>query len=355
MDMSLPEAQMASGLALVGVLATAALTAVLIVVLFPLLRRYALARPNARSSHTVPTPQGGGIAVVIVALATWLGGVGWTAVASWQDPQIVAVATAALALAVVGMIDDIRPIPAAPRLLLQAGAVALVMVVLPDDIRVVPAAPAWIERAAVGLGLVWFVNLVNFMDGIDWMSVAEVVPITACLAVLAALGALPAAGGLLAIALLGAMLGFAPFNRPVARLFLGDVGSLPIGLMTGWLLIVLAGRGHLAAALLLPLYYVADATLTLARRLVRRERVWEAHRTHFYQRAVSGGMSVRRVIGRVLAANLVLAGLAVVTVIADSTMASATALLVGATVVGVLLADFSGTRRTPADVAGRPR
>ena len=103
------------------------------------------------------------------------------------------------------------------------------------------------------------------------------------------MGSLPQEATLVALTLCGAMIGFAPFNRPVAQLFLGDVGSLPIGLLLGWLLILLAGGGHLAAALLLPLYYLADATITLLRRLVKGEKVTQAHRTHFYQRAMDNG------------------------------------------------------------------
>ena len=99
------------------------------------------------------------------------------------------------------------------------------------------------------------------------------------------------------------MLGFAPFNRPVAKLFLGDGGSLPIGLVLGWLLLQLAGNGHLAAALLLPLYYVADATITLVRRMARGERITEAHRSHFYQIATTRGFSVMDVVKRVFGAN----------------------------------------------------
>jgi UDP-N-acetylmuramyl pentapeptide phosphotransferase/UDP-N-acetylglucosamine-1-phosphate transferase len=89
------------------------------------------------------------------------------------------------------------------------------------------------------------------------MTIAEVVTITAALAVFGALGLLPATQSIIGLALCGAMIGFAYFNRPVARLFLGDVGSLPIGL----LLVELAGRGGLAAAVLLPLYYLADPPL----------------------------------------------------------------------------------------------
>ena len=100
-----------------------------------------------------------------------------------------------------------------------------------------------------------------------------------------------------AATLCGALIGFAFFNKPVAKLFLGDVGSLPIGLLVGWLLLQLAGTGALAAAILLPLYYLMDATITLLRRLARREKVWEAHRSHFYQQATANGFSVMAVSG----------------------------------------------------------
>ena len=152
------------------------------------------------------------------------------------------------------------------------------------------------------LACLWFVNLTNFMDGIDWMTVAEFVPITVGIAAaLGSLGALPTHGIVVAVALCGGLLGFAPFNRPVARIFLGDVGSLPIGLLFAWLLVLVAGQGHLAAALLLPLYYLADATLTLLRRMKKREPFWQAHRTHFYQRATDRGFSVSAIVARVFA------------------------------------------------------
>ena len=115
-------------------------------------------------------------------------------------------------------------------------------------------------------------NLVNFMDGLDWMTVAEIVPITGAVVLLGWLGEFPASTILVAAALFGAMLGFAPFNRPVAKIFLGDVGSLPIGLLVGWCLLQLAWHQQFAAALLLPLYYLADATVTLLRRMAGANR-----------------------------------------------------------------------------------
>jgi len=101
------------------------------------------------------------------------------------------------------------------------------------------------------------------------------------------------------------MLGFAPFNRPVARVFLGDVGSLPIGLLLAWLLVLLAQR-YLTAALLLPLYHLADATITLLRRFAKGERVTQAHGSHFYQRATDNGFSVIEIVGLVFVVNVLL-------------------------------------------------
>jgi UDP-N-acetylmuramyl pentapeptide phosphotransferase/UDP-N-acetylglucosamine-1-phosphate transferase len=140
-------------------------------------------------------------------------------------------------------------------------------------------------------------------------------------------------------------LGFAPFNRPVARLFLGDVGSLPIGLALGWLLVLLAGNRHLAAALLLPLYYLADATLTLMRRLAAGERIWQAHRTHFYQRATERGFTVLGVVGRVTVVNLGLLVLAVITVVKPTLWVEGAALASGGVLVGWQLALFARGRK----------
>ena len=167
------------------------------------------------------------------------------------------------------------------------------------------------------------------MDGIDWITAAEVVPVTAGLTLFGLTGALPARATLTAFALCGAMIGFAPFNRPVAQLFLGDVGSLPIGLLLGWLLVLLAGHGRLAAAALLPLYYVADATITLLRRLVNGENVMQAHRNHFYQRALDNGLTVYQIVGRLFVVNIILAGLAAVTLLNNALMVQLTMLAVG--------------------------
>lgn len=315
----------------------------LIWLLRPLLVRHALARPNARSSHAAPTPQGGGIAVMAATVAAaslavlvWYGTRGLVALA----PATAAV----LALAVLGGIDDVRPLPAGLRLLVQAACVTALLVVA-DPPRVLPGAlPAAFERSALILAGVWWVNLVNFMDGIDWITCAAIVPLAGAIALFGLNGVVEPRAAIVAAALVGGLLGFAPTNRPVARLFLGDVGSLPIGLVTGGLLVALASSGALAAALLLPLYYVADATVTLALRLVRGERVWEAHRSHFYQRALGNGFSVLAVDAVVFTLNVALAGLAVATLAWPGPWPALAALTSGAVLVAVVLWSFDRPR-----------
>lgn len=320
----------------------AALSAGLTRVLRPLLVRYALARPNARSSHTVPTPQGAGIAVLAATLLA-----AGTAIASLLafEEGVWIVFGATVVIAIIGAADDLRPIPVTPRLVLQTLAIAVVMFAIPADLRIVQASPLWIERGILLLAALWFVNLVNFMDGLDWMTVAEVVPVAAALVAIGAVGELSPSAMFVAAALGGAMIGFAPFNRPVAKIFLGDVGSLPIGLLLGWCFLELAFSQHLAAAILLPLYYLADASITLLRRLLKGEAIWLAHRSHFYQRATDNGFTVLQVVGQVFALNVGLAALAGLSIRLNSAAVDTTLLTLGAVAVAFVLWRFSTPQR----------
>jgi UDP-N-acetylmuramyl pentapeptide phosphotransferase/UDP-N-acetylglucosamine-1-phosphate transferase len=323
------------------VIAAAALSAAILVAMLPWLARHAMAHPNARSSHRKATPQGGGLAVIA---ATLIVTVAATALGPFTLTTLWPVLIATALIAAVGAVDDLHAIEVVPRLLLQTLAVIIVAVSLPADMRVVPALPWWLERTLLVLAGIWFVNLTNFMDGIDWMTVAEFVPMAAGLVLLGFLGALPPHGVTIALTLGGGLIGFAPFNRPVARIFLGDVGSLPVGLLFAWLLMLVAGDGHLAAALLLPLYYLTDATLTLLRRLRKGEPFWQAHRTHFYQLATDRGWTVPQIVGQVFAVNLMLVALATATVLWPGRTTSVLTLAVGAALVGLLLWRFSRGR-----------
>jgi UDP-N-acetylmuramyl pentapeptide phosphotransferase/UDP-N-acetylglucosamine-1-phosphate transferase len=326
-------------LSIVAVGAAGLLSAALTWAIRPLLLQYALAKPNARSSHRVPTPQGAGIAVVAATLLVA------SVAAAFTDPSHatlpVAVLLAALFIAIVGFADDIKPIAVLPRLMLQAFAVGLVVFSAPGDLQIVPACPLWIERSLLLMAGLWFVNLVNFMDGLDWMTVAEVVPVAGAIIALGSVSELPQSATIVAAALFGAVLGFAPFNRPVAKVFLGDVGSLPIGLVLGWCLLQLAYSQQFTAALLLPLYYLADATVTLLRRLLRGEQFWTAHRSHFYQRATDNGFTVMAVVSEVFLLNAGLAVLAIASTMIPSTAIRLCLLLLGGAATALLMYRFS--------------
>ncbi len=324
-------------LALGVVVAAAALTAGLILLLKPLLVRFFLAQPNARSSHRVATPQGAGIAVMLALAAVCIAILLLSASLRGVVPSLMPVLAAAAALTVLGALDDAHALPAMWRFIGQTVAAIAVVASLPDDLRLLPGLlPLMVERALLVLGMVACINAVNFLDGIDWMTTAEVVPIAVCIAVLQALGAVPTPIGLLALALLGAMLGFALFNKHPAQVFLGDAGSLPVGLSLAFLLIFVA-QVDLVAALLLPLYIIADSGLALCRRLINKEPIFSAHRSHFYQRAVTSGFSVPQVTTRVFLLGLLLACLAIAAVLARSPAIALLLLAIGVAATGWLL------------------
>ncbi len=308
--------------------------------LIPLLRRAAvLDRPNERSLHQAPTPRGGGIAVVAAVLVAWLALI---AIGAARPGLLAALGGAAL-LAAISWQDDRRGLPPATRLLVQFGAVALGMVTLMPAGSVFQGwLPPALDAIAVALLWVWFVNLFNFMDGIDGLAGSEAAAIGLGLALFAGVGAGGEPGfAALAASVAAASLGFLVWNWAPARIFLGDVGSVPLGYLLGFLLLDVAARGHWKIALILPLYFLADATITLLRRLARGERVWQPHRQHFYQHAVQRGSSHEAVVRRVIAANLVLIGCGWA---AENGWGIA-ALAIATAVVLALLASLAGRRR----------
>lgn len=337
---------LASGLNIISglglALSAAVVSAVMIAALMPLLRRYALARPNARSSHAVPTPQGAGAAIIAVPIVILAFGYLTQDQGEWQ--LLLAAGLAVLALT--GGIDDVWPLPVWLRLLVQVLSAYLVVIARPEVVQIFPLLPSWLETAGLVLGLVWFINLTNFMDGIDGITVVQKSCVSLGVVLLLAIVASPAGNyvGPVAIGLLGALVGFIPFNKHVASAFMGDVGSLPIGALTGWMLIVVAADGYIAAALLLPMYYIADATVTLYRRWNRGEKLHEAHRSHFYQLAVQRGFLVPEVTNRILGLNVALGLLAFLSVEARSPVIDITVVVVGLMLTAALMRHFDRGR-----------
>jgi UDP-N-acetylmuramyl pentapeptide phosphotransferase/UDP-N-acetylglucosamine-1-phosphate transferase len=314
--------------------------------LIPLLRRAAVIdRPNERSSHAVPTPRGGGIAPVAAILLAWL-----TLIAfGFATPRLSYALAGAVLLAAVSLLDDLRGLSPAPRLFAQAAAVICGMLAeIPAGAVFQGWLPHWLDVPAALLAWLWFVNLFNFMDGIDGLAGSEAAAIAAGLVLFATVGVgqdpgLAALSGAAALAAIG----FLVWNWAPARIFLGDVGSVPLGFLLGFLLLDTAARGHWKLALILPLYFLADATLTLLRRLLSGERIWQAHRQHFYQQAVRRGLGHAAVTGRVIAANLLLIGCGWAAENGAGTYALAAAIAV----VLLLLANLAGIR-PPHDISG---
>jgi UDP-N-acetylmuramyl pentapeptide phosphotransferase/UDP-N-acetylglucosamine-1-phosphate transferase len=293
----------------------------------PLLGRLAMIdRPGPRSSHAAPVVRGGGIGLLTGLLPSWVvasvlpGGV--------ASATYLTLLAAAAALAAISFLDDRKSLPAAPRLAAQLVAVTAVLAQLPaGDLVFQGLLPPLADHLLAGLAWLWFINLFNFMDGIDGISGVEAAAIglgTALAAWLA--GTYQEIGCGLALA--GAAAGFLVWNWHPARIFLGDVGSIPLGLVSGWLLLRLAIDGAWAPALILPSYYLADATLTLAKRLARGEKIWQAHRSHFYQRAVQAGLRHDQVARRVAETNVMLILLSYVALGGQSLLALAGAVLV---------------------------
>jgi UDP-N-acetylmuramyl pentapeptide phosphotransferase/UDP-N-acetylglucosamine-1-phosphate transferase len=266
-------------------------------------RRAILDHPNERSSHAVPTPRGGGLVLVPVVL------VAWAAIAALSDTLdgMWPVLVASSALAIVSWRDDLHGLGPAPRLATQIVAVAIGVFALPGAGQTFQGLlPPLLDGVVTAVIWLWFINIFNFMDGIDGISGAEAACIGGGLLLFALIGGWGSDTALYGLTVFVAALGFLRWNWQPARIFLGDVGSVPLGYCIGWMLLGVAADGHWSPALLLPLYYLADATFTLARRLVRGERIWRAHREHFYQRAVRRGLSHAAVVRAMLFVNVVL-------------------------------------------------
>lgn len=252
-------------------------------------RQYALKHKiidevGARSSHSVPTPRGGGVAIVLVFMATLAAS---SPLVGTSSAIVGALVGGGILVAGIGWIDDHGHVSASIRLAAHfAGALVLVYLIGPLPL---PFLPAWLGPM-IGwplsvIGTVWLINLYNFMDGIDGLAGSEAIAIAGLGAVLATLSG-HTAGQIAPYALLAAAAaGFLFWNWPPAQIFMGDAGSGFLGLaMAG--LILLAGQTSISLAvgiIILTGVFLCDASLTLLRRLLRGERVHEAHRTHAYQ------------------------------------------------------------------------
>lgn len=247
-------------------------------------RRGVLDVPNYRSSHEIPTPRGGGIAVGIAALTALIGG--WAVTGAGSRALVVA----GLGFGLIGLADDIRSRSTAFRLFFQFG-VSTAVVLLLFRWTDLPTTAFVVLVAISVVGLVAFVNAFNFMDGINGISVAQAVVAGLAWAMIGTLNDVPqlAVGG---GALAGAALGFAPFNMIRARVFLGDVGAYFLGAYLGVLTLIGLASGIVPEACLAPtMIYFLDTGTTLLWRIRNGEQWDQPHHHHVYQRLTDAGWS----------------------------------------------------------------
>ncbi|WP_413204483.1 MraY family glycosyltransferase [Rhodospirillum sp. A1_3_36] len=281
-----------------------------------LIARAVLDTPNARSSHHIPTPRGGGLAVMAVALP--LIGLAWLLAGpeGWGPWMLLAGACTLLALS---FMDDLWNLGVGARFVVQLLCVALGLMALPEgtaELGMGGVLSPWVGVPIAFFGWVWFVNLFNFMDGIDGITGVETISLGLGITLVTLVGGLDKGWAVPAPILAGAALGFLFWNWCPAKVFLGDSGSIPLGYLLGALLVALAAQGYVVAAVILPAYYWADATITLVRRLLKGEKIWQAHRTHFYQQATrrtpgEPGWTHDQVSLTIAGVNIVLTGLVV--------------------------------------------
>jgi Fuc2NAc and GlcNAc transferase len=318
------------------------------------MRRKILDHPGERSLHDVPTPRGGGIAIAVcviagTALLAFVGGM----------PRNLALALVGggAVVAITGWIDDRTGLPAAARALCYLCAAALAAWLLGGLDRIAIGSlvlnPGWMGVPLAALGIAWLTNLYNFMDGADGIAAAQGISAGAFAAALFALAGYWAAAALCAI-VAASCAGFLFFNWPPARLFMGDVGSCLLGFTFGALALYgeYSGAAPLSAWLLLLLVFVVDATLTLARRVLRGEKWYSPHRTHAYQLLVQSGLGHRGLLIGFIAVNALLLGPAVLVAARSGALPAVTVMLTLVAAVAWIGIQIRCKRRTGARVRG---
>lgn len=263
-----------------------------------------LDNPVERSSHETPTPIGGGWIVLPMIL------IGLTALiyVSGHDNVLYALPIIAFLLMLLSWQDDQRDLHPGLRFLIQAILVgSSIFVFEPDFYLFNENVPMWLDRAITFWALLWFVNLYNFMDGIDGITGVETASIGFGVGTLMLIFGVsawiwPVFGFLCG----GVALGFLLFNWHKAKIFIGDVGAVPLGFLMGWYLMYFAGEGFFWAACMIPLYYCFDATITIARRMKQGHPVWVPHRLFFFQAAIPHKFNHAQVVLRILGLNIFL-------------------------------------------------
>jgi len=266
-------------------------TAVVAMYLTALARSFATRRglldvPNARSSHTTPIPRMGGVAIMIAALAAWL--VGWFIPGTEIGMGFAVLAVGSVGAGLLGLVDDVFLLGPTGKLVGQFLIALPAVLLLPMTVY---GWPLWLTSAGAVIWILTYTNMFNFMDGSDGLAAGVTVLVSMFLAILA-FGVGNAELVWFALALAATSAGFLRYNSAPATVFMGDAGSFFLGYALAVLALLCIKAGVRPVAVLMLMHpFVLDALLTLGIRIWRREKFWQAHRQHYYQRLLIAGCS----------------------------------------------------------------
>ncbi len=270
-----------------------------------LTKRNIIDTPNHRSNHKNPIPRGGGIAI---ALAILLGMI-FISYSLGLDSHLLYLLLAIFISSSISFADDIISIPIPIRIIFQLIAVFFLICSLPlyNQTLIFHFLPLFIEKLLIAFALFSFINIYNFMDGIDGLSASQTIYIAIMTLIFSIIDPkIDISISYLCLSVIGACFGFLIYNWHPAKIFMGDVGSITLGLICGWLMLNLAIHGYIAAAIIIPGYYLADGITTILKRLIQKKKIWQAHSEHCYQLAVRKGKSHSQVTKKIIYCNIFL-------------------------------------------------
>lgn len=266
--------------------------------------------PNQRRAHKNVTPRGGGLAIVIMVTIAIIIYEYFFQVSSIGAIKILSIL---FVISMVSFLDDLIYIPIVIRLITHIVCSALAIILfVPPALLFHNELPPYLDFILSVIGLTAFLNIYNFLDGIDGITCSESIHLSITILILCYLKSDIIIHVNLIIALniiiLGSSIAFLLFNWQPAKIFLGDVGSISLGFLLGFsLLLISASSAHLfVASVIASLYYLADGGLTIIIRLINKEKIWQPHLKHFFQKAVQKGNSHKQVVSRVISCNLLL-------------------------------------------------
>ena len=274
-------------------------------------------KPSERTNHIIPTPKGAGI--ILIPLIIFSSGLVFF-LNETLDLQWIIYFICCLILLILSFLDDLKSLPSSIRLIFQFSCVGLCLFFLKNEILffsqnlqlltilgLSPNFDFFIVTITLLLFWLWIINLFNFMDGMDGITSVQVIFLSLLVNSLTLLGYFSENIQFLSIMMLASFLAFLNFNKPPAKIFLGDSGSIPVGFLCGLIIIKSIVEYNIFIPLLIiSMYYFLDSSLTLAIRFMKRKNIFIAHSEHFYQRVLRSGYSHSDVLFKILILSIFL-------------------------------------------------